>query len=586
MQLKGIPASAGVAWGRALQIPASSPQRDTRTIAPPHVAAELNRFDAAVDQSGLALAFIQQSLLAEGRMEEAEIIEIQLFLLRDRELVGKARDKISRLRYSSQTALEEAMAEVLHALRLLDPASFRERALDIEDVVHRIIRVLRGEKGVLEGIEGVESLVLICDNLSPSEAVLLNPQTIAGVAVVRGSATSHFAIIARSIGIPAVVGIGQSLQDIRDGQLVLLNGTSGTVTVDPAEGLLEEFEQTQSEAYVLQSGVPLRMPLRTMREGRPLLMSNISSVSEAVTAQSRGADGVGLFRTEFLFLGRDDFPSEDEQFETYRAIISAFDAETPIVIRTMDVGGDKPLALLRMEEEDNPFLGNRGMRISLKRPDLLRAQLRALLRASAYGNIKLLFPMISTLGEWRRTKAVVEETKAALARSGIAFNRNVETGIMIEVPSAAMIADRLAQEADFFSIGTNDLIQYTMAASRNSPSLEELHDPLQPAVLRLIHRVIRSAHDGNIKVSMCGEMAGEMAAFPLLLGMGLDAFSVSNDALSSVGRQLSLQSERWDKYDLRQAAEAVLNLDDATDVRQYVESRFPEIRKATIIPDS
>lgn len=580
MQLKGIPASAGVALGRALQLPASALQEDTQTIAQLLVPSELERFDAAVAQSAEALASIRNSLLAEGRTEEAEIIEIQLFLLRDRELIGKARDLITRMHYTSQAALEKAMAEVLSAIRLLDPATYKERAMDIEDAVHRIIRVLRGEKGVLEGIVGAESLVLVCENLSPSEAVLLDRHTIAGIAVVGGSATSHFAIIVRSIGIPAVVGIGQGLLDIPDGQLVLLDGASGTLTVDPAEGLLEACNRTETEFACEPTG--RRVSLQANDGDRPLLMSNIGSVSDAVSAQSYGADGVGLFRTEFLFMGRDDCPSEDEQFETYRSVVSVFDAGTPIVIRTMDVGGDKPLASLMMAREDNPFLGNRGMRITLNRQDLLRTQLRALLRASAYGNIKLLFPMIATIGEWRQTKAVVEEEKAALSQAGIAFNRNIETGIMIEVPSAAIMADRLAQEAGFFSIGTNDLIQYTMAVSRNSSSLRELHDPLQPAVLRLIHRVIGAAHDANIKVSMCGEMAGELAAVPLLLGLGLDVFSVSNEALSSVGGQLGVLLDSWDKEFLRETAMAVLELDEASDVRRYVERCFPEIQSATI----
>jgi phosphotransferase system enzyme I (PtsI) len=585
MLLQGIPASAGVALGRALQLPASALQHDTNTIAPPLVPSELERFDAAVKQSAEALTTIRHSLLAKGRVEEADIIEVQIFLIGDRELVGKARDKIALRHYTSQAALEEAMAEVLHAIHLLDPASYKERAQDIEDIIHRIIRVLRGEKGILEGICGTENMVLICENLSPSEAVLLDPRTISGVAVISGSATSHFAIIARSIGIPAVVGVGQRLQDIRDGQLVLLNGSSGTVTVDPAEGLLEEC--LRSEMWISSesragSGIDRQVPLRATGGDRPLLMANISSLTEAVTAHGRGADGVGLFRTEFLFMGREDFPSEDEQFETYRAVVSAFDEGSPIVIRTMDVGGDKPLASLKMEEEDNPFLGTRGMRISLMRQDLLRTQLRALLRASAYGRIKLLFPMIATVSEWRGAIAIVDDVKTELARSGIAFNCGIEMGIMIEVPSAAIMADRLAEEADFFSIGTNDLIQYMMAASRNSPALRELHDPLQPAVLRLIRHVIRSANDKNIKVSMCGEMAGEPAALPLLLGMGLDTFSVSNEALLPVGRQLSLLTEQWDQESLRQAASAAIEFDEASDVRRYVERHFPDIHKAAL----
>ncbi|MDG0814516.1 phosphoenolpyruvate--protein phosphotransferase [Cohnella rhizosphaerae] len=499
MQLKGIPASAGLSWGRAMQVPASARQPEADTIASLLVPAELDRFDAAVKQSGDALAAIRTSLLAHGRTEEADIIEVQLYLLADGELIGKARDKIEKAHFSCQAALQEAMSEALGMLHRLDPVSFKERAPDIEDVIQRILRALRGEKGVLEEIVGTESLILLCDNLSPSEAVLLDPRTIAGVAVVHGSATSHFAIIARSIGIPAVVGIGADLRSIRDGQTVLIDGSNGTLTVDPPARQLAEDRQAVSAAGGCKPQGALPLPLQTAGDDRPLLMSNISSVSEAVAAQNYGADGIGLFRTEFLFMGRENFPSEDEQFEAYRAVVSAFPAQTPIVIRTMDVGGDKPLSLLKLEEEDNPFLGNRGMRISLKRQDLLRTQLRALLRASAYGNVKLLFPMISTVDEWRQATAVVEQVQSELAQSCIPFNRHIERGVMIEVPSAAIMADRLAREADFFSIGTNDLIQYTMAANRNSPSMKELLDPLQPALLRLIHRIIRCAHDLNKK---------------------------------------------------------------------------------------
>ncbi|WP_020620888.1 phosphoenolpyruvate--protein phosphotransferase [Paenibacillus daejeonensis] len=612
MQLQGIPASAGLAWGRALHLVSSTRQSESPTIPLVRVSAELKRFDAAVGQAIEAIEAIRASLLEEGRTEEADIMEVQLVLLQDRELVGKARDKILHLHYASHAALEAAMADVLETMRQHSHPQLVERAMDLEDVVHRIGRNLRGEQSVLEGLEGSETLVLLCESLTPSEAVLLNPKVVAGIALIHGSVTSHVAIISRSMGIPTVVGLGPDLQSIADGQMVLLDGTTGTLTVDPAEVLgeaevLREAEalretQVPRETQVLgEAGDPMstaeagkrqigrvpQLPRVRGEGGRDTgrqLLSNISSCAEAATALSEGAAGIGLFRTEFLFMGRNDFPSEEEQFATYRKVVSTFDARTPVIIRTMDVGGDKPLASLRLEEEDNPFLGKRGMRISLMRQDLLRTQLRAILRASAYGNIKLLFPMIATLGEWRQAKAIVAEVQAALTDAGIPYNQSIDIGIMIEVPSAALLADRLAQEADFLSIGTNDLIQYTMAASRNSPSLRKLHDPLQPAVLRLIHQVIRSAHSHGKPVSLCGEMASEMAALPLLLGMGLDTFSVSNEALASVGWQLSLLSERWDSAQLRLAAEAVLDLDEASDVRQYVQQHFPELQQVQVLP--
>ncbi|WP_185601546.1 phosphoenolpyruvate--protein phosphotransferase, partial [Paenibacillus sp. 598K] len=331
----------------------------------------------------------------------------------------------------------------------------------------------------------------------------------------------------------------------------------------------------KGEALEPASSRQLRIP--SMVDERPALLANISSVAEAVSARRSRAEGVGLFRTEFLFMGREDLPSEEEQFCSYVDVVSIFDAGTPVTIRTLDAGGDKPVASLMTETEDNPFLGQRGIRLSLLHQDVLRTQVRAILRASAYGRVKLLFPMIATLGEWRQALTIVAEAKAALSDAGIAYHPQIETGLMIEVPSAALIADRLAQEADFFSIGTNDLIQYTMAASRNSASL--LHDPLQPAVLRLIRQVICSAHAHCKPVSLCGEMAAEPAALPLLLGMGLDALSVGNDAQSATGRQLSLLFEHRDQQSLQLAVEACLDLDSPAEVRQEVERRFPELRK-------
>ncbi|BBI35829.1 phosphoenolpyruvate--protein phosphotransferase [Cohnella abietis] len=570
MQMKGITASEGVAFGQAFTIrTAVRLPQETTTIKPSLVPSELRHFDMAVEHAYNDLNEIRLRLLAEARSDEAEILEVQLLLLKDDALIAVSRDKIERLLYTAQTAIEETTKEIMKGIQRLGDEYLEERAMDIEDVCRRIVRELRGESEPLEAIVDKEGLILICEDLTPSEAVRLHPKAVAGLVTATGGATSHAAIITRSMGIPAVVGMGGKLLSIQDGQWLLLNGTNGTLTTGTHKMLSNEYkhyiekdkQSRATEDYGCLTTVEKKV------NSLPIIGSNIGSLTEAQAARMNGAEGVGLFRTEFLFLGREDFPTEDEQFEAYRAVITTFDKGAPIVIRTMDVGGDKQLPSLRLDKEDNPFLGHRGIRISLNRLDLFRTQLRAVLRASHFGNVKLLFPMISTLNEWRRAIVQVEVMKSELKKEGIAFNEAMEIGMMIEVPAAALMVNRLADEVDFFSIGTNDLIQYTMAASRMTTHVNELNDPLQPAVISLIDHIITAAHEKGKRVGMCGEMAAHPLAAPLLLGMGLDEFSVGGAVVQPMRNLLG----RYDREFLRGMSANVLNMDDVEEIRRYIE---------------
>ncbi|WP_372631625.1 phosphoenolpyruvate--protein phosphotransferase [Cohnella sp.] len=582
-RLNGTPASSGIAIGYAKVLRAETESSEIRKIDPAQAEAEASRFDAAVASAATELEAIRAKLLGEGKTHEAEIFEAHAFLLEDEELVGVAREKIVAESYEAASAIRETAQEVAEVLGALDDPYLRERSADVLDVGRRLVRLLRGEQsvgakdGADEGASSEGRMILIAEDLTPSETAGLNASAVAGFATAVGGATSHSAIIARSGGFPAVVGIGAEIMTIRDGQLVVVDGGNGVVLVDPDAAVLAEYEarreadsgrQAAYEAYRDRPSVSA--------EGvRVELVANIGSAADAKGAKRKGAEGVGLFRTEFLFMGRDALPSEDEQYEAYREVAETFGADAPVVIRTMDIGGDKELPLLELEKEDNPFLGYRAIRISLDRPEMFKTQLRAILRASAYGNVKAMFPMIATLREWRAAKALLEEAKRELSGQDIPFNPEMETGIMIEIPAAAMMADRFAREVDFFSIGTNDLVQYAMAADRMNPKLSALSDPFHPAVLRLVDRVIRAAHEHGKWVGMCGEMAGHPLALPLLLGMGLDEFSMSAGAVSRARWLLArLHQDR-----LRDLATAVFDADDAAEVKELVLREVPDLRE-------
>lgn len=582
-RLNGTSASSGIAIGYAKVLRAETESSEIRKIDPAQAEAEAARFDAAVASAATELEAIRSKLLGEGKTHEAEIFEAHAFLLEDEELVGAAREKIVAESYEAASAILETTQEVAEVLGALDDPYLRERSADVLDVGRRIARLLRGEQSdgaeerADEGASSEGRMILIAEDLTPSETAGLDASAVAGFATAVGGATSHSAIIARSGGFPAVVGIGAGLMTVRDGQLVVVDGGNGVVLVNPDAAVLADYEARREADSGRQAAYEAYRdrPSVSADGVRVELVANIGSAADAEEAKRKGAEGVGLFRTEFLFMGRDALPSEDEQYEAYREVAETFGADAPVVIRTMDIGGDKELPLLELEKEDNPFLGYRAIRISLDRPEMFKTQLRAILRASAHGNVKAMFPMIATLREWRAAKVLLEEAKRELSGQGIPFNPEMETGIMIEIPAAAMMADRFAREVDFFSIGTNDLVQYAMAADRMNPKLSTLSDPFHPAVLRLVDRVIRAAHEQGKWVGMCGEMAGHPLALPVLLGMGLDEFSMSAGAVTRARWLL----ERLHRDRLGSLATAVLDVDDAAEAKELVLREVQDLRE-------
>ncbi|MBP3961485.1 phosphoenolpyruvate--protein phosphotransferase [Paenibacillus lignilyticus] len=581
-ELKGIAASEGLAIGRAVVMHEEAGPQGIAFIEVGQEEAELKRFAAAVARAADELELLRSRMASDGREQEAEIFEAHLMLLEDEELIGQAQESVRTERYTAESAMSDAAEKVATLLASLDDAYLKERAADIRDVSRRVLRALRGGSGaetagIASGQNGAEKSILVAHDLTPSDTAQLDPASVAGFVTAIGGRTSHSAIIARSVGIPAIVGAGTALDEVKDGQLVIVDGKAGVVLVEPTDSELAQFSELQVEQAARRERLKAFLGLPTVSADghRAELVANIGSVQDAQQARQQGAEGIGLFRTEFLYMGRPDLPTEEEQFAAYRAVAEVFGGEAPIVIRTMDIGGDKQLPSLQLEQEDNPFLGYRAIRISLDRPDLFKTQLRAILRASAYGNLKVMFPMIATLDEWRRAKGQLETCKQELAAEGVAYNERIEAGIMIEIPAAALLADRFALEVDFFSIGTNDLVQYTMAADRMNPKLGYLSDPLHPAVLRLIEMVIRAAHREKKWVGMCGEMAGQPVALPILLGMGLDEFSMSASAVLPA-RELISTLNRGQLADL---ADKVLELEDANAVREYVEQHVQVLRE-------
>jgi len=568
MMVRGIPASPGYAIGRARVIRADTLPQSSARIEESSVSDELERLDEAMKRSEEDLLQLHAKWLRENREEEADIFEGHLFLLRDEELQALIRSKVIDELLSAESAVLQAAEEIAVRLSRLDDSYLRMRAADIRDVGNRTYRHLTNA-GRFELSAVYESEILIAQDLLPSFTAQLDAAAVAGFATSLGGAASHTAIIARSLGLPAIVGVGDSLGQVMDGQLVILDGVAGTMVIHPPEDEIERYNRLRDSYYDKMNMLRSYIDRPTVtRDGQTVtLTTNIGSVKDALLAKQQGSEGIGLFRTEFLFMEREDLPDEEEQFRVYREVIDAVGPESPVIIRTMDIGGDKELPALNLPKEENPFLGFRAIRLSLEREDLFRTQLRAVLRASAFGNVSMMFPMIATLQEWERAKAVLRQASAELSEEGIPYNPAIEVGIMIEVPAAAMMAARFAKVVDFFSIGTNDLVQYTMAADRMNSKVAHLNDPMQPAVLKLIYDVIQAALAEGKPVGMCGEMAGQTLAVPILLGMGLRKFSIHGGAIASTRELIS----RIDISESRELVERVLEMDHPDAIKSHIE---------------
>ena len=551
--LSGVPASAGVAIGPARRLGAPSGPPPDRAADDPE--RERGRLDEALAAAREAIARDRQAVAGRAGDAEAAIFDAHLALLDDEALLEPAHEAIAG-GATAERAWHDAAEQVAELYRGLDEPLLRERAADVLDVGRRVVAAVTGE----EAAGPTEPGIVLAGELTPAEAAHLDPALVRGIATAHGSATAHAAILARALGLPAAVGLGDALLAIEEGTALLLDGEAGTLEIDPGEDVLREAEDRRERLAARRAAARERAhePGATRDGARVEVFANLGSAAEAATAVELGAEGVGLLRTEFLFLDRPQLPDEDEQAETLRQIAVALDGR-PLVVRTLDAGADKPLPALPMPPEANPFLGVRGIRLALERPEILATQLRAILRVAAEHPLKAMLPMVATLAEVRAARALLDE-----ARQATGIDAPLELGIMVEIPAAALTAAHLAEHVDFFSLGTNDLTQYTMAAERGDERLAGLLAGPQPAVLRLVKATVEAAAARGRWVGVCGELAGDPAAAVLLAGLGVTELSMAPALIPEAKAAL----RAVDLADARAAAGAALDAEDADEARR------------------
>lgn len=563
-QFHGIGISAGAAIGPVFRYINQILKVDKAFSNNPD--AEEARLQAAIDQSAAELEdLIAKTKEALGEnSNEAEIFDAHLMLLYDPELMDQVKIAIQDQRYSADYAWYEATQYYSDLLSQMESEYLAARSSDILDVAQRVLRNLKGVK-YFKQADVKEPSIIVADELSPSDTVAFEKSKVLGFATISGGPTSHVAILSKAMGIPAIVGIGDWIDQVKHGQPAIIDGFNGRFFVNPDDKTIAKYKDTATrygEAFdhaLAETHLPAIMP-----DGRQIeVVANIGNVDDAISALELGAEGVGLLRTEFIFLDRDSAPTEEEQYEIYREIFSHF-GQRPVVIRTLDIGGDKPAPYLNLEKELNPFLGLRGARLALAKPEIFQTQLRAIIRAADGFNIKVMFPMISTVAEIRTIK---EQIKLA-QDSTPAGDTKIEWGVMVEVPSAAVMAASIAKEVDFFSIGTNDLSQYTLAAERGNSAVALLADALDPSVLHLIKGIVEAAHAENKWVGLCGELAGDGLATPVLLGLGIDEFSMNPRSIPIVKQLI----RKFTEEQVKSITNHVLNLPTVEDVRTYLKT--------------
>jgi multiphosphoryl transfer protein len=566
-QSVGIPASPGIAIGPVFHYKPTLPEIVAYNVV--DVAAEWARLQRAIVSAQTEIQALHAHAARQVGASEAAIFEAHQLFLQDPALLEAAKARIFEVQLNAEAAWQQAFEAIAQDYRALPDEYLRARAADVVDVGQRVLRQLLSI--ALPSLDLARPAIIIARDLTPSDTTRLDAAKVLGICTELGGATAHSAILARALGIPAVVALNGALRDVPEGQVIALDGTTGQVWLHPNEEQLAELAARRAawQRELHKAKASAQQPATTP-DGRVIeVAANIGGPHDTQFALECGAEGVGLFRTEFLFLDRANAPTEEEQLVAYGQVAQAI-GRRPLIIRTLDVGGDKPLPYLDLGHEDNPFLGWRAIRFCLDHPDLFKSQLRAILRASAGHNLKLMFPMIGTLGELRTAKRILADVQAELRGANIAFDENMEIGIMIEVPSAVVIADQLAAEVDFFSIGSNDLTQYVMAADRGNHRVAHLADALHPAVLRMIAQTVQAAHTAGIWVGMCGELAGNALATPVLIGMGMDELSMSAPSIPRVKaaiRQLNLERAQ-------QIARTVVTLESAEAVQVYLESRL------------
>ncbi|EAG2380295.1 phosphoenolpyruvate--protein phosphotransferase [Listeria monocytogenes] len=569
-ELKGIAASDGIAIAKAYLL--VEPDLSYEKTEVTDVESEVKRFESALEVSRTELSMIREKAAKDLGEDKAQIFDAHLLVLNDPELTGPIEESIKNSKTNAETALQETTDMFIGMFESMDNEYMRERAADIKDVRKRVLSHLLGVTIPNPALID-EEVVVVAADLTPSDTAQLNRNFVKGFVTDIGGRTSHSAIMARSLEIPAVVGTKEVTASVAKNDIVIIDGLEGNVIIHPTEEQIAHYEKIKSD-FALQQAEwdKLKNEKTVSKDGVHVeLAANIGTPNDLEGVISNGGEAVGLYRTEFLYMGRDNFPTEEEQFEAYKAVVSGMDGKS-VVVRTLDIGGDKTLPYLELPEEMNPFLGFRAIRLCFANEELFRTQLRALLRASVYGNLKIMFPMIATVNEFRQARDILLDEKAKLKAAGTEVSDSIELGIMIEIPAAAALADQFAKEVDFFSIGTNDLIQYTMAADRMNERVSYLYQPYNPSILRLVKMVIDASHKEGKWTGMCGEMAGDQTAVPLLLGLGLDEFSMS---ASSILKSRSL-IKRLDQSEMVKLAEEALNKSTAEEVVELVEKYTAE----------
>ncbi|WP_419392526.1 phosphoenolpyruvate--protein phosphotransferase [Cytobacillus praedii] len=534
--LNGIAASSGIAIAKAYRLVEPDLSFEKKTIK--DSMEEIARLHTALAASKSELEVIRDNALKKLGEDKAAIFDAHLLVLSDPELIHPIENTMKNELVNAEYALKETADMFVKMFEQMENEYMKERAADIRDVTKRVLSHLLGVQMANPSLIA-EEVIIIAEDLTPSDTAQLNRQFVKGFATDIGGRTSHSAIMARSLEIPAVVGTKESTEVIQNGDLLIVDGVRGLVHINPTPEVVAKYEEELNSHKIqkLEWAKLVNEKTFTADQFFVELAANIGTPDDLEGVINNGGEGIGLYRTEFLYMGRSQLPTEEEQFESYKTVLEGMSGK-PVIVRTLDIGGDKKLPYLSLPEELNPFLGFRAIRLCLEQQDMFRTQLRALLRASSYGNLKIMFPMIATLDEFRQAKSILEDEKQKLVSKGEKVGEKIEVGIMVEIPSTAVLADQFAKEVDFFSIGTNDLIQYSMAADRMNERVSYLYQPYNPAILRLIKMVIDAAHQEGKWAGMCGEMAGDEIAIPLLLGLGLDEFSMSATSILKARSQL------------------------------------------------
>ena len=575
--MKGIGVSSGIVIGHAYILERGMVEPSQFCyLDPSETAGEIERFRGALKASREQLMRIKRKMEQDGKgKEHIRIIDAHLMILKDNMLINDTIKAISGQRVNAEWALKTVLNDIMEYFEKMDDPYLRERAMDIEHIVNRLLLNLMGRKH--ESIADIKDpVVVVAHDLAPTDTAQMVKGTVLGFLTDVGGKTSHTAIMARSLEIPAVVGLESITRKAEPGDTVIVDGTTGTVIINPSESVIEVYKRRREryENYGKALFHYKDLPSETTDGRRVRLVGNMEIVEEIDALVEHGAEGIGLYRTEFLYLNRKDLPTEEEHVRAYRQVARKM-APNPVVIRTLDVGGDKIITQVESQKEINPALGLRAIRFCLKNIDIFKIQLRGILRASSYGDIKIMFPMISGIEELRRARQILEECKRELKSEGKAFNPDIEVGVMIEVPSAAMIADLIVKEASFISIGTNDLLQYSLAIDRVNEHVAYLYEPFHPAVLRIIKGVVEAANKAGVSVSVCGEMAGEPEYALILLGFGVDQLSMNAYSILRVKRLIRSISHA----EAKKICKNILNFATAKEVENYINMKLPGLYK-------